>query len=243
MPKVILIIDRDRHWLDVVSRLFSASGYRAYIAENCDDALGIAGTCTPNCILLDQGLAISDMYRLRSCIRSQPRFARTLIVIIAGKVMGTADTAFLSLADALLIKQGSLGNIRAMVARLLGRARWIKNVLHKGDLELCVVNNTIRRRFGPPRKLSTRQFRFFALLVEQSPDIVPEDMVAMGVFGKPSLAGRHSALRALVHRLRGRLGPGLSRRIKNIKRRGWLYKAARLRSGIPGRSPFPVGSR
>jgi DNA-binding response OmpR family regulator len=116
-----------------------------------------------------------------------------------------------------------LAEYDAAIQSLLRRVTWERGIIEKGDLRLCGSELQICRNGKPAAQLSHEQFRFFAMLVDKSPEFVPEADITRYVFGKDEALVGRGALDLLVHRLRGKLGLQLARRVKNKKRKGWIY--------------------
>ncbi|HAF94991.1 MAG: hypothetical protein A2X34_02740 [Elusimicrobia bacterium GWC2_51_8] len=84
MPKpVILVIDDEPMWRNLLDRLLNSADYKVYTAATCADGIRMAGLYQPDCILLDFNLGDGTAVEVCSAIRSNKNIKKTPIIIFS----------------------------------------------------------------------------------------------------------------------------------------------------------------
>lgn len=225
----LLIVDDDPVWLRVISGYFSLGGFAVRTAASCADAIRAASDIKPDCLLLDYHLADGDGAKVCHDLRSDMRLRKIPIIMISGDGEQELPAYKDYKADGFLLKDTPLVKVQAVVQSVLRRVNWERGILHKGDLRLEKETLTVSRENGEVSSLSAEQFGLMFLLVEKSPEFVMEETIFKQVLGsEPEI--KSDAVRALIHRLRQRLGARLGRRIKCKRGLGWTYVQPRRRT-------------
>lgn len=228
MGHTILIAEDNPAALKFLIRYFSTYGFTVYPAATNAASIELAKQHHPECFLLDYHLADGDASAVCRFVRNDEHLKNTPVIIRSGDLDIEVASYNDCQADIFVDKCSSYTALLAIVRRQLKRAEWSAGRLAKADLTLDAPNLRLLRTSYPPIQLSPEQFRFFSLLLEQSQEFVTENTIYDRVFAGAT-PGNSAAICALVYRLRQRLGPQLSRRIKSKRGRGWIYLQPRLR--------------
>jgi two-component system OmpR family response regulator len=232
MGKTILIAEDDKEFLRILSAYFGKSGFTVYRAETCEEAVRLARELLPDCFLLDYQLADGNAAPVCVFLRGYEPLRRAPIVILSGHTERSAECYDFCQADVFIEKGRSLEEIGAAINRHLGRAAGTWNVHSNSDLGLDAAALAVLKDGKIAARLSPEQFRFMTLLLGKAPSFVSGEELCSYVFSTPPEDCR-KALSSLVYRLREKLGPWLSRRIKCTRHRGWIYVQPRVRGERP----------
>lgn len=225
----LLIVDDDPVYLRTVSRYFLRSGFNVCTSVTCADALASAEEMRPDCMLLDYHLNGGDGSSVCYSLRADTRLRKTPIIMVSGDPTQEMPAYTDYKADGFLLKCTPLAKMQAVVETVLRRVNWERGILQKGDLRLEKETLKVFRGHVPVSNLSAEQFDLLFMLVEKSPEFVSEETITGQILGGgPEV--KSEAVRALLHRLRQRLGPQLGRRIKGKRRLGWTYVQPRRRA-------------
>lgn len=230
MPYKILIAEDDKALLKVLSAYFSRTGFTVYRAETCQDAVRLAREVLPDCFLLDYQLTDGVITPVCGFIRGYEPLRGSPIVILSNHSERSADCYEFCQADVFIQKGRPLAEIKAAISRHLARAAAAADVNRKSDLGLDAAALALIKDGKIAARLSPEQFRFMTLLLGKASSFVSGEELCAYVFSAPPEDCR-KALSSLVYRLREKLGPWLSRRIKCTRHRGWIYVQPRVRGG------------
>lgn len=233
MGKTILIAEDDKEFLRVLSAYFGKLGFTVYRAETCEEAGRLARERLPDCFLLDYQLTDGDAASVCIFIRGYEPLRRAPIVILSGHAERSAECYDFCQADVFIEKGRPLEEIGAAINRHLRRAAGTRGVHSSSDLGLDAAALAVLKDGKIAAQLSPEQFRFMTMLLGKAPDFVSEEQLCSYVFSdRPG--DYQKALSSLVYRLREKLGPRLSRRLKHKRSRGWIYVRPRVRTDRPG---------
>jgi DNA-binding response OmpR family regulator len=225
----LLIVDDDPTYLRTVSAYFNQSGFTVRTAVTCADALASAEELRPDCMLLDYHLTGGDGSNVCYSLRADTRLKKTPIIMVSGDPEQEMPAYTDYKADGFLLKGTSLAKVQAVVETVLRRVNWERGILQKGDLRIERETLKVFRGNTQAATLSEEQFQLLFMLMEKSPEFVSEETISGQILGAgPEV--KSEAVRALLHRLRQRLGPQLCRRIKSKRRLGWTYVQPRRRT-------------
>jgi len=228
-PTTLLIVDDNPVWLRAISAYFSFSGFSVRTAASCAAALKSAAELRPDCLLLDFHLTDGDGGSVCDKLRSDMSLKRTPIIMISADPLQELPAYTEYKADGFILKGTPFVKMQAMMECMLRRINWERGILLKGDLRLEQESLQVFRGRVPVAVLSDEQFDLLFLLVDRSPKFLSEENISAYVMDSKTEI-KSEAVRALLHRLRQRLGTQLGRRIKNKRRLGWIYVQPRAKS-------------
>jgi len=236
MGNTLLIAEDDKLALKALARYFRAFGFTVYPAETCVEAVKLADQHKPDCFLLDYHLGGETAAEICWFVRGNEYLKKRPIIILSGDAEQVINSYEICQADGFVEKGKRYSELLALVKRQLRRGQWDRGVLKTPDLTLNAATQRIMKGDRPTPQLSPEQFRFFAILLERSPDFVTKEEICAHVFANmPS--EKQEAISSLVYRLRQKLGPQLARRIKNTRYRGWVYVQPRFQIRKPSADP------
>lgn len=231
MPmRTLLAVDDDKLWLTTLRAWFTQAGYNIHTAATCAEAIKMAATLHPDCVLLDYSLGDGTGAEVCSYIRNSKKLKKTPIIVISGCEEEELASHNQYQADAFILKPAQLAKVQAIMETALRRVRIERGIIGKGDIRLETVNFQVYRDSEFVTRLPEDQFRFFAMLIAKSPDFVSEADIAKTLFNSDFAPDVSDAIRGLAQRLRNKLGPQLGRRIKSEVDKGWVYVQPRIRS-------------
>lgn len=228
MGNTILITEDHKFHLKILTQYFTEMGFTVFPAENSRDTIRLAAQHLPDCFLLDYNLGDETIVPACLFIRSHSRLKDSPILILSGESEKAEECYSRCQADIFIEKGRPYPEVLAAVNRQLRRAEKPVPPAESSDITLDQERLCVLRASYPEILLSPEQFRFFALLFKKKPNFVPEEEICASVLDDPD-ALKRDAINMLAHRLRQRLGPQLGKRIKNIKRLGWIYVQPRVR--------------
>ncbi len=227
--RTLLIIDDDKTWLRVAVKWFASFGFKVSTAATCAAGIELAEAEIPDCVLLDFHLTDGNGGAVCSYLRSNLKLKKIPIVMASADPRQELPSYNEHKADAFVLKGTPFQKTLAIIESVLRRVNWERGILEKCDLRLEKETFQVFRDSRPAARLSPEQFQLFSILIEKSPDFVSEEHIAKCVIGSVS-DGKKDAVRALLHRLRLKLGVQLGRRIKNKRNLGWIYVQPRLKA-------------
>lgn len=225
----LLIIDDDLAWLRSTASYFTASGFNVLTAATCAAGIGLAEAVRLDCVLLDFHLTLGDRGAVCSYLRSNLALTKTPIIMVSSDRLKELASYNEHKADGFILKDAPAAKIRAVIESVLRRINWERGICETGDLRLERETLQVFRGARPAARLSLEQFHLLSLLIEKSPEYVNEEDIAKDVIGSVS-EGKTDAVRALLHRLRLKLGTQLGKRIKSKRNHGWTYVQPRLKN-------------
>ena len=120
----ILVVDDERDYVETLSLLLQATGYRVLTAANGQLALQILRANSVQVVLTDLAMPQLDGFRLLSAIRAEPALASALVMAVSG--LGGRDAhARCAKAgfDAFFVKPCDLGELMWTIATGVARQR------------------------------------------------------------------------------------------------------------------------
>ena len=187
MGKKILIVDDEPAQVRLFSQLLTANGYSVFKAANGREAVHIVHESKPDLVLLDVIMPEIDGWQTCSLIRDLTEIP---IIMLTGKRNSEEDIVrgLECGADEYLTKPVGNRELLARVKAALRRAEKPstnekKNVhFSNGYLTIDVVERKVIVN-GARLKLTPREFRLLALLVENADRIVSHQQVLENVWG------------------------------------------------------------
>jgi CheY-like chemotaxis protein len=117
---VILVVDDEHAFCDVVCEILEAIGYRAYFALDAAQALHKLPQVKPDVVLTDVMMPDMDGLSFVRYLREQPNWASTPVVIISAKAtQEDRRKALESGADEFLAKPFSSYDLEELIERIL----------------------------------------------------------------------------------------------------------------------------
>jgi len=188
MGKKILVIDDDTAFLRLVEQIFTQEGYEVLKASNGQEGLRLLFAHKPDIVLLD--VVMPEMDGWETCQRIRD-VSDIPIILLTGK-QRAEDDVVRGLdygADDYLLKPVGGRELAARVRAVLRRAELppspeVRKEITYGD-DFLTVNIAERKvmRNGKQVKLTPREFRLFALLVENAGRILTHKQVLEKVWG------------------------------------------------------------
>jgi len=83
IQSVILVIDDDKLWRNILTRFLAASNYKVHSAATCNDGIKLAGSLRPDCIVLDFHLTDGTAADVCLRVRSREDIKTTPIVVLS----------------------------------------------------------------------------------------------------------------------------------------------------------------
>jgi two-component system KDP operon response regulator KdpE len=188
MAKKILVIDDEPAQLRLVSQVLSSNGYEVLQANSGQEALRIVFEQRPDLVLLDVIMPGIDGWQTCSCIRE---ITDIPVIMLTGK-RNNEDDIVRGLecgADEYLTKP--LGN-RELLARVRSALRRAeqpsyldekKKIMFSDDYLIVDVDERKVTINGERLKLTPREFRLLALLVENAGHVLSHQQVLENVWG------------------------------------------------------------
>lgn len=120
--QIIVVIDDEQSFCDVVGEILRTFGFEVYTAYNVEGAIPILEQCDPSAIILDIMMPGIDGLTFIQHLRTRPRYAKLPIIISSAKYMAKEQSAALDAgADFFLPKPFSAGDLRQAIASVLPR--------------------------------------------------------------------------------------------------------------------------
>lgn len=188
MGRKILVIDDDAAFLRLAEQIFTHEGYEVFKASNGQEGLRLLYAHKPDIVLLDVVMPGLDGWQTCSRIRD---ISDTPIILLTGK-QRAEDDIVRGLdygADDYLLKPVGNRELVARVRAILRRAELppspeVRTEITYGD-DFLTVDVAERKVMvdGKQVKLTPREFRLFALLVENAGRILTHKQVLEKVWG------------------------------------------------------------
>lgn len=118
--QLVIVIDDEQAFCDVVSEIITSSGYRVKQAYHAEEALGLLTGERPDLILLDVMMPGTDGISLIQRLRSNPRYATVPIIVSSAKCSQEDQSVALEAgADDYLTKPFSAQKLIEVIRRYL----------------------------------------------------------------------------------------------------------------------------
>jgi two-component system, OmpR family, response regulator VicR len=187
----ILVVDDDKNLLEVLRYNLVREGYETILCENGADALEAARTMKPDLMILDimlpgmNGLEVCRIVRKEMSIPILMLTARTEEV---DKIVGLEVGA-----DDYITKPFHVRELIARVNASIRRTRWQNTAqpdqaqdrpgkLSFGNLEINISSHQVNRN-GQPVKLTPREFRLLAFLMQHPGQVFNRENLVDKVWG------------------------------------------------------------
>ncbi|MBA7682123.1 Transcriptional regulatory protein WalR [subsurface metagenome] len=188
MTKKILVVDDEPAQLRLAEQVLKSNGYQVILANSGQESLRIIVDQKPDLVLLDVMMAGIDGWQTCSCIRE---FTDIPIIMLTGKRTDEDDIVrgLECGADEYLAKP--LGN-RELLARVRSALRRAEQPSYLEKKEKTVYSDDYlivdveERRVevnGERLKLTPREFRLLALLIENADHVLSHQQVLENVWG------------------------------------------------------------
>ncbi len=116
---LILVVDDERGFCDVVTMILESQGYRVNKAHHANDAFGLLGETTPDLILTDMMMPDIDGVSLIKRLRETPAWADIpVIVVSAHSEPEVQENAFEAGAADFIAKPFSASELRSTVGAI-----------------------------------------------------------------------------------------------------------------------------
>jgi DNA-binding response OmpR family regulator len=218
----ILIVDDEPAWATLVKFWLEAAGYKNLeSAGTGGEALVMAQSSPPDCILLD--LELPDQSGMEVCrkLRSLPALSRTPVVLFTAhkreKVLGLQSGA-----DYFVSKSDRPHELLATLDAVLRRKQMEEGLLTLGGLTLKSATRQVFWKEGLAATLTPKMFVLLHVLVKQSPQPVSRAELYRLVEGVED-PGLSRALDVMLNRMRKALPPEVEKRIVNVKNFGYVF--------------------
>ncbi len=86
MPKILLVEDNEMN-RDILSRRLIRRGYEVVIATDGQEGLDLAGSCSPDLILMDMSLPVMDGWETTRRIKAQASTAAIPVIALTAHAM------------------------------------------------------------------------------------------------------------------------------------------------------------
>lgn len=226
----LLVVEDDPGIYKFLKTTLCANGYDVVLAENGMDALNLASSHCPDCILLDLGLPDLDGNEVIKKLRA---WTAVPIVVISARSMDTDKVQALDLgADDYLTKPFSTVEL---LARLRTAQRHARTVSAHSELALSdrytvgelLVDYKKRRVFlsGRDVNLTPNEFRIVALLGSYAGQVLTYKHILMDLWG-PSASRDNKILRVHMASIRHKIEPNPNEPIYIMTEVGVGYRMA-----------------
>lgn len=222
----ILVIDDEPQIHRFIGPALEAAGYTPLRAETGEAGLRELATASPDAVILDLGLPDMDGKALLQRARA---FYDGPILILSAREQGLEKITALDLgADDYVQKPFDVGEFLARLRAALRNKvtrQGAAPIVRAGALEIDLVRHLVARD-GRPVKLSAREYRLLARLVEGAGRVLTHGQLLEAVWGDND-PDNLQYLRVLVQHLRRKLeaDPSDPRHILNESRVGYRFLA------------------
>ena len=121
-PKVkIMVVEDDEAASIFIAEVLKMEGYEPIVVNDSSQAMDIARSALPKCILLDLMMPPPDGFKLCKMLRADPTFRQTPILIVTA--LDNTDSKIVAIgagANDYLVKPFSIDDLTARVKHLLG---------------------------------------------------------------------------------------------------------------------------
>ncbi len=222
----VLVIDDEPQIHRFIGPALSAAGYQPVRAETGAAGLHELAVNPPDAVVLDLGLPDMDG---KSLLEQARAFYAGPIIILSARERGAEKIASLDLgADDYVQKPFDVGEFLARLRAALRnkvQRQGQSSKVSAGELEIDLVAHAVFRS-GERLKLTAREYRLLACLVEGAGRVLTHRQLAATVWGAAQ-AENVPYLRVLVQHLRQKLEPEPSnpRHILNESGVGYRFEA------------------
>jgi DNA-binding response OmpR family regulator len=120
--QIIVVIDDEQSFCDVVGEILRSFGYEVFTAYSVEGAIPILERCDPTAIILDIMMPGIDGLTFIQHLRSRPRYAHLPIIISSAKYTAKDQGSALDAgADLFLPKPFSAGDLKQAINTVLNQ--------------------------------------------------------------------------------------------------------------------------
>lgn len=117
--KSLLIVDNDEDWLSLLEKILTSEGFMVYTAQKGGEALTLARTRKPDCLVVDLHLGGEDGLRLCCSIKATPELKGVPVIILSG---ADAPEPGSGGYDAFVCKALGVGPLLAVIKKLTAQS-------------------------------------------------------------------------------------------------------------------------
>ena len=221
----ILVVDDEPQIHRFIGPALTAAGYIPVRAETGAAGLHELAVNPPDALVLDLGLPDIDG---KTVLEQARAFYAGAILILSARERGTEKIASLDLgADDYIQKPFDVGEFLARLRAALRNKVQRQGqgaVVRAGELEIDLVAHAVTRA-GVRVKLTSREYKLLAQLVEGAGRVLTHRQLAEGVWGVAQ-ADNVQYLRVLIQHLRQKLEPEPSNPVHVLNESGVGYRFA-----------------
>lgn len=218
----ILVVEDDEDWQQLIRLWLKGAKYsEVRYAETAKQALKLAKSRPPDCVILDLHLTDSVGTEVIKKLRALPETARVPILMMTSYSSEKANT-LRSGADYFIAKSPNGEELLATLEALFRRRDMDNRLTRKGDIAWRPDTREVYHGDDPAVTLTPKTFELLVTLVERAPAPVGRDELFAMVDNRedPELS---RALDIMVNRLRKALPPEVGRRIRAVRGFGYAY--------------------
>lgn len=232
MRTKVLVVDDDEEIAELVSRWLKIKGYEAVTARDGSDGLRQVYKERPGLVILDIMMPGMDGWSVCRRIREM---SDVLIIMLSAKAETEDRIMGLDLgADDYLTKPFESNELLARVAAILRRAEssqdWGPSIFEADGLAVDFRNRQVLRD-GQEVKLSPKEFKILAYLLQNSGRVATQDQILSHVWGPEYAGAAPGYVKLYVRYLREKLEKDPSRPRLILTERGVGYRFAKVPSG------------
>ncbi len=222
----VLVVDDEPQIHRFIGPALRAAGYEPVRADTGAEGLRELALRPPDAMVLDLGLPDQDG---KAVLEQARAFYAGPILILSAREHGLEKITALDLgADDYIQKPFDVGEflarLRAAIRNKVGR-QGAQAVVRAGELEIDLLRHQVSRG-GERVRLTVREYKLFAQLVEGAGRVVTHRQLAQAVWGAAQ-ADNVQYLRVLVQHLRQKIEPEPSapRHVLNESGVGYRFEA------------------
>ncbi len=225
----ILLIDDDVQLCGLLTKFFSANGFRIEAVHDGGSGLAMAQQHKHDIVLLDIMMPILDGFAVLAHLRK-----RTTVPVIMLTARSADDDRIAGLetgADDYILKPFNPNELLARVRAVLRRSRRISAngvVLELGDFRLNSETREVWKN-GAPIELTLSEFDIFEVLMKSEGRAVSRDDLAAVLYGRESTP-MERAIDVHISNLRRKLeGTNKAALIRSVRGVGYVFVPAEVR--------------
>jgi two-component system, OmpR family, KDP operon response regulator KdpE len=204
MSETILIIDDEHAIRRLLEITLKPGGYSILEAPSGKDGLTLAASYHPQLIILDLGLPDEDGQLVLKNLREW--YTGPIIILSVRSSEEDIIQALDSGANDYLTKPFRTGELLARVRsslRFSGESNTVRSMLAFNDIEIDIVNHTVRKR-GELVKLTTTEFSLLSLMAKNAGKVLTHTYILKEIWGY-SYVEQTQYLRVFVAQLRKKI--------------------------------------
>jgi two-component system KDP operon response regulator KdpE len=224
----ILLVDDDPALLEILSTYLQRLDHAVQSTARPDKGLEAVSAAPPDIVVLDVSMPGLDGWQVLRRIRAASHVP--IIMLTAASEEADVLKGFSLGADDYVSKPFSFAQlearIRAVLARVTGRAGPAARVLIHGDLAVDVAAHRVTRG-GQPLKLTPTEFRLLVTLMEQPNRVLSSEVLVRRVWGE-EYASESDYVRRYIWYLRQKIEPNPDdpSYIRNERNIGYYFAAS-----------------